>query len=96
MLPSIVRVVGLVAILGATAKRAPPDPVDLNAASVQELMSLPGIGRKRAEDIVRQRKQVPYQKTWDLLRVRGIGRRTYARLKPYIRIGPAPPVSAAR
>jgi competence protein ComEA len=68
--------------------KAPPAPVDLNRASVEELMQLPGVGRTRAESIVRQRATRPYRRTADVMRIKGFGRRTFARLKPFLSVTP--------
>lgn len=51
--------------------------VDLNAATYEELQSLPGIGPKLAERIIAHR---PYQKVEDLTKVPGIGSKTIERL----------------
>ena len=48
--------------------------VDLNTASVEELMTLPGIGEKRAADIIADREaNGPFRTPEDLTRVSGIG-----------------------
>ena len=48
--------------------------VDINAAGLEELMSLPGIGEVRAQAILEDReKNGPYRYPEDLIRVRGIG-----------------------
>lgn len=52
--------------------------VDLNAASRAVLESLPGVGPTLARRIVEGR---PYARVDDLLRVRGVGPRTLARLR---------------
>jgi len=98
-------VVGLVAtylmlmLLASPSPAAPPAPtrtveqravVDLNQANVTTLMTLPGIGRTRALAIVRYRNHRPFRRPSDLMRIQGIGRKTYYRLKPYLRVGPPP------
>ncbi len=79
--------------------KAPPGPVDLNRATVVELMQLPGVGRHRAEAIVRARQARPFARPADLLRVKGFGRGTFRRLKPYILVTPrderTPPTSGS-
>ena len=60
-------------------------PVDINTASVEALMALPGIGPTMAERIIANR---PYGSVEDLLRVRGIGPATLEKLRPYITVGP--------
>ncbi len=74
---------------GAHAKDV-PGVLDLNTATVAELSRLPGIGKKRAMDIVRRRRTRPYKRTSELLRIRGIGRKTYYKVKPFVRVGPLP------
>ena len=59
--------------------RALGQPVDINTASVEELRSLPGVGRKIASRIIEGR---PYAAPDELVRVRGIGPKTLARLRP--------------
>lgn len=48
--------------------------VDVNEAGLEELMSLPGIGRVRAQAILDDRAENgPYRYPEDLIRVKGIG-----------------------
>lgn len=60
--------------------------IDLNRAGVTELCRLPGIGPKRAEAIVEMRRKKPFTRISQLLRIRGIGRKTLSRLRPLIYI----------
>jgi competence protein ComEA len=53
-------------------------PVDINRATVEELASLEGIGRKLGARIVAAR---PFAHVEDIARVRGVGRRRLARLR---------------
>ena len=63
-------------------------PVDVNTASVDALVGLPGIGRATAQRIVDYRKEHgPFKSLDDLLNVRGIGEKSLARLKDRITIG---------
>lgn len=74
------------------ASQAPQRPVNLNTASVTELMQLPRIGQKTAERIVAFRKQHGgFQRTEELMNVKGIGEKGFARLKPYLA-----PISSSR
>jgi competence protein ComEA len=68
---------------GATAAR-----ININTAGVDELMSLPGIGKAYAERILEYRqKNGPFKKPEDLLNVRGVGEKTYERIKERITVG---------
>lgn len=58
-------------------------PVDLNRASLAELASLDGVGPRLAERIARAR---PFGKINELARVRGIGRKKLARMRPRLAI----------
>ena len=54
--------------------KAPSGQVNVNTATAEELMLLPGIGPAKAKAIVEYRSQKPFKTPEDLLRVRGIGR----------------------
>ena len=60
--------------------------VNINKATPQELILLPGIGPKRAQAIVGLRRKRPFRRAVQLRRVRGIGRRTMRKLLPYVRV----------
>lgn len=68
-------------------KNAPPEPVSLNSASVDELATLPGIGEVTARDIVRFRTENgPFRSFEDLDAVPGVGPGIMRRIAPYIRL----------
>ncbi len=59
--------------------------VDPNRASAAELQTLPGVGEKLAEAILREREDFgPFQKSEDLLDVRGIGQKRLEAIQPYL------------
>jgi len=68
------------------------DPVILNTANVDDLRRLPGIGEKRANAILALRSRLGgrFRAIEDLLKVKGIGRATLRRLRPLVRLDPAP------
>lgn len=67
------------------AKRAAP-AVDVNTATAQQLEALPGIGPALASRIISYRDSAgPFETLDDLIRIRGIGARTLARLRPLLR-----------
>lgn len=62
--------------------------IDINSAGIDQLMLLPGIGPKKAEAVVEWRaKRGRFHAVDDLLEVRGIGKSTLERLRPYARVG---------
>ena len=64
-------------------------PLDLNRATVEELVELPGIGPVLAERIVAFREEHgPFRSVEDLLQVPGIGEATLEALRPYITVQP--------
>jgi len=94
----------LFALDGASARadplaHAPPPPtvspkssdgvVNLNDATEDELSRLPGIGPGKARAIAEHRHAHPFRRIDELTKVKGIGRKTFGRLRPYITtVGP--------
>lgn len=63
--------------------------VDLNHASEDELRKLPGVGPHKAKAIVELRVRLgSFKRIEDLGRVKGFGRSTLRRLRPFVRITP--------
>ena len=70
-------------------KPLPAKPLDLNAATVEELQTLPTVGPVAAKAIVRFReKSGPFRKVEDLLAVRGFTQKRLKTLRPYITVTP--------
>jgi competence protein ComEA len=60
-------------------------PINLNTASKEELMQLPGIGEKRAQDIIDYRtRRGSFKKKTDLMNVYGIGEGIYDKIKDLV------------
>jgi competence protein ComEA len=96
--------VALIALaLSSTAVRAaqrPPTPnasapstillINLNTATMAELESLPGIGTRTAERIIEHRqKNGSFKKIEELMNVRGVGEKSFLKLKPLITVTPS-------
>ena len=54
---------------------------NINTASVEELSALKGIGAATAEKIVQYRKDHKFEKTEDLMNVKGIGQKKFDSIK---------------
>jgi comEA protein len=63
--------------------------VNLNDATEEQLTLLPGIGPTKAHVIAEHRHAHPFHRIDELTKVKGIGRKTFGRLRPYITtVGP--------
>ncbi|MEC7469509.1 MAG: ComEA family DNA-binding protein [Pseudomonadota bacterium] len=61
--------------------------VNLNAANVEQLMALPGIGKSKAQAIVAYREeQGPFSSVDDLINVKGIGKKLLAKLAASVEV----------
>lgn len=100
---AVALVLALAAALALTGVGAPPAPtrppsvalrrrptslVDPNTATRAELVTLPGVGPAIASRIIASRAERPFTDADDLARVRGIGPRTVARLRPRLTFAP--------
>lgn len=74
------------------APRAQSELIDLNTATAMELDTLPGVGPRTAERILEYRREHGgFERIEDLMDVRGIGERTFLRLKPLVRVAAPEP-----
>ena len=72
--------------LTAAHAEAPPGVVNINQASVEQLMLLPRVGEAKAKRIVEYRTKQPFKTVLELGRVKGFGMKSLRLLKPFIRI----------
>jgi competence protein ComEA len=78
-----------------SSSQAASSPLNLNAATATQLESLPGIGAKTAERIIEYRqKNGGFKKVEELMNVRGVGEKSFLKLKPLITVVP-PKVEAS-
>ena len=80
----------------ASAPTAASGVVNINTASAEELDRLPGVGPGRAKAILELRTHVKrFEKLEDLMRVKGIGRDTFRKLRPMLTLEGATTLTAA-
>jgi len=71
----------------APAPAAEKATLNLNAATVEQLATLPGIGPKVAERILEYRtKNGGFKKIEDLMNVKGIGEKSFLKIKPLVSV----------
>jgi competence protein ComEA len=90
---TIIVLLSILIVLAASGVAAqkknpdPPEPLDLNTATVEQLQKLPGIGPATAKAIVRFReKSGPFRRVEDLLAVRGITKARLEKLRPLVTV----------
>ena len=63
------------------------NPVNLNSATLAQLQTLPGVGASAAQRIVDYRqKNGSFKKIEELMNVKGIGEKSFLKLKPLITV----------
>ena len=56
---------------------------DLNSVTLEELKTIPKIGEKKAKDILSYREQNGFVSRADLMKIKGIGEKTFLKIKDY-------------
>jgi competence protein ComEA len=75
----------------------PQGVINLNTATIAELTRLPGIGDSRAAAIIELRtKMQGFKSVEDILRVKGIGRKSFKKLEPMLRLQGSTTLTEAR
>lgn len=68
-------------------KKEEEEKINLNRATLKELVSLPGIGPVLAERIIEYRKiHKGFKRKEEIMKVKGIGKKKYERIKDKIKV----------
>lgn len=70
----------------AEIKKQSDNKVSINTASLSELMTISGIGEKKAQSIIDYRKNSKFKTIEDIKNVSGIGEALFAKIKDYIKV----------
>lgn len=96
--PAVAAATGPVTVAQEAAKAdraATAGVVNLNTATTAQLEALPGIGPATAKRIIEYReKNGPFTKIEDVMNVKGIGEKSFLRLRPLLTTGQPPARSA--
>ena len=61
--------------------------IDLNSATVEQLISLPGVGQSKAKAIIKYREEVgPFLEVAQLTQVKGIGEKMLSKIENHVRV----------
>ena len=101
IIPGILALTALLLMAATVTAQTPPAStaaaaaqkasINLNTATIDQLETLPGIGRKTAERILEQRqKSGGFKKIEELMNVKGIGEKSFLKIKPMVFVAPKP------
>jgi competence protein ComEA len=75
-------------LASAASKAQPTARINVNTASVDQLTTLPGVGPTLAARIVEYRqKSGSFRSTQELMNVKGIGEKNFAKLESWLTVG---------
>ena len=83
----MVILISLAVILASTCCAGAAEKVNINTASLEQLMSLDRVGAKYAQRIIDYRETIgPFEKPEDIMKVKGVGKKTWEANKERIAV----------
>lgn len=67
-------------------KELPKEKININEATKDDLIKLPGVGEATAEKIIDSRKRKRFNAPEDVMEVTGIGEKKFEKMKKYIKV----------
>ncbi|MCP5003806.1 MAG: hypothetical protein GY941_07625 [Planctomycetes bacterium] len=84
---SVVMFIALISFLGTQVDAKETPQININKATVKELITLKGIGAKKAKDIIVYReKNGSYEQIEDIMEIKGIGNKMFEKIKDQITV----------
>ena len=68
-----------------STKPLPTGKININTADKETLMTFPGIGPTKADEIIKIRKKGDFKNLDDVMGVTGIGEETLKKMKPFLK-----------
>jgi len=78
----------------AAGKPNPTAKVNINTATVEQLTTLPGVGPKLAARIIEYRQKAPFRSPQELMNVKGVGEKNFAKIEAWLSVGEVPKAAA--